>query len=232
MRPLSITFATFGRCSLISMPLAAVLIGLNSPAPLLSGCIAVAATAGAVAGVQTLRQERPVGAALDDRAIKTTLDVIGGSSHHWHWKHNVFHHTYVNITGQDTDIDLGGLGRLTPHGRQRWVYRWQQFYMWPLYGFMAINWHLVGDFRDVIPGRIGEHRMPRPKRWDLAVFIAGKVIFFMVAFGIPLLFHPVWVVVVFYAAATIVLGLVLSVVFELAHCVEHAEFPLPAPDTG
>jgi osmotically-inducible protein OsmY len=42
-------------------------------APVLSGCVALAA-AGAVAGVQTLRQERPVGAALDDRAIKTTLD--------------------------------------------------------------------------------------------------------------------------------------------------------------
>ena len=42
-------------------------------APALSGCIAAAAV-GTVAGVQTVRQERTVGAALDDRAIKTTLD--------------------------------------------------------------------------------------------------------------------------------------------------------------
>jgi osmotically-inducible protein OsmY len=42
-------------------------------APALSGCIAAAAV-GTVAGVQTARQERTVGAALDDRAIKTTLD--------------------------------------------------------------------------------------------------------------------------------------------------------------
>jgi linoleoyl-CoA desaturase len=97
---------------------------------------------------------------------------------------------------------------------------------------MAINWHLVGDFRDVIPGRIGEHRLPRPKGWDLVVFVIGKVSFFALAFGIPLLFHPVWVVVSFYAAAAMVLGLVLSVVFQLAHCVEEAEFPLPRQDTG
>jgi len=161
-----------------------------------------------------------------------TLDVIGGSSYHWHWKHIVYHHTYVNITGHDTDIDLGGLGRLTPHGRRFWFYRWQQYYLWPLYGFMAINWHLVGDLRDVIPGRIGEHRLPRPKRWDLAVFVAGKVSFFAVAFGIPLLFHPVWVVASFYAATTIALGLVLSVVFQLAHAVEEADFPLPGRDSG
>src|SRR5262249_8986053 len=35
--PWFISAATFGKCSLISTPSAAVLIGLNSPAPLLSG---------------------------------------------------------------------------------------------------------------------------------------------------------------------------------------------------
>ena len=42
-------------------------------APALSGCVWLAA-AGTVAGVQTLRQERALGDALDDRAIKTELD--------------------------------------------------------------------------------------------------------------------------------------------------------------
>ena len=42
---------------------------------------------------------------------------------------------------------------------------------------MAINWHLVGDFRDVIPGRIGEHRLQRPKGWDLVVFVSGNLPF-------------------------------------------------------
>lgn len=161
-----------------------------------------------------------------------TLDVIGGSSYHWHWKHGVFHHTYVNITGHDTDIDLRGLGRLTPHVRRFWFYRWQQFYIWLLYGLMAINWHLIADFRDVTAGRIGERRFPRPKGRDLLVFVAGKVIFLAIAFGIPLLYHPVWIVALFYVAVTIVLGIVLSIVFQLAHCVEQAEFPLPGPDTG
>lgn len=43
-------------------------------APLLSGCVAIAAV-GTIAGFQTLRQERPLGDALDDRAIKTSLDL-------------------------------------------------------------------------------------------------------------------------------------------------------------
>jgi linoleoyl-CoA desaturase len=47
-----------------------------------------------------------------------------------------------------------------------------------------------------------------------------------------LLFHPVWVVASFYVVTTLVLGVVLSVVFQLAHCVEQAKFPLPRQDTG
>jgi osmotically-inducible protein OsmY len=42
-------------------------------APALSGCVWLVG-AGAVAGVQTARQERTIGDALDDRAIKTSLD--------------------------------------------------------------------------------------------------------------------------------------------------------------
>jgi linoleoyl-CoA desaturase len=167
-----------------------------------------------------------------NKLMAMTLDVIGGSSYVWHWKHAVFHHTYVNITGHDSDIDLGILGRLTPH--QKWFafHRWQHLYLWPLYGLLSIKWHVGGDVRNVITGRIGGHRFPRPRGWDLLIFVAGKAVFLALAFGIPFLFHPVWVALLFYGVAEIVLGMTLSVVFQLAHCVEQAEFPLPRPDTG
>src|SRR5689334_4523220 len=167
-----------------------------------------------------------------NQLMAMTLDVIGGSSYQWHWKHVFFHHTYVNITGQDTDIALGVIGRLTPHQKRYWFHRWQQFYLWPLYGLLAINWHLIGDFRDVTLGRVGEHRVPRPKGWGMVIFAVGKTIFIALAFGIPLLLHPLWVVALFYMVAALVLGAVLSVVFQLAHCVGQAEFPLPRPETG
>lgn len=167
-----------------------------------------------------------------NKLMALTLDLIGGSSYLWHWKHVVYHHTYVNITGQDTDIDLGMLGRLSPH--QKWYpfHRWQHLYIWPLYGLMIIKWHLYDDFRDALTGTMGGHRFPRPRGWDLLAFIAGKVVFLLLAFGIPLIFHPAWVVLLFYGVAVGVAGIVLSVVFQLAHCVEGAEFPLPKEGTA
>lgn len=167
-----------------------------------------------------------------NKLMAMTLDGIGGSSYLWHWKHAVFHHTFVNITGHDADIDLGLLGRLTPHQRRFKFHRWQQWYLWPLYGLMAIKWQLFDDFRDVLTGQIGGHRIPRPRGWELVIFLAGKALFFALAFGVPMLFHPLGVVLVYYVVAALVLGVVLSVVFQLAHCVEEAEFPLPRPDTG
>ena len=42
-----------------------------------------------------------------------------------------------------------------------------------------------------------------------------------------MLFHPVLAVLGVYVIAAFVSGVVLSVVFQLAHCVEGADFPLP-----
>ncbi len=165
--------------------------------------------------------------AFVNRLMAMMVEVIGGSGYVWHWKHGVFHHTYVNITGYDTDIDMGGLARFSPHQKRLVFHRWQHWYVWVLYGLMAVKWQLYDDFRDVALGRMDGHRFPRPRGRDLVVFVAGKAGFFLLAFGVPLLFHPWWAVALFYGVAAVVLGVVLSLVFQLAHCVEEANFPMP-----
>ncbi len=167
-----------------------------------------------------------------NKLMAMSLDLLGGSSYIWARKHNSIHHTYANITGHDDDINIGLFGRLSPHQPRLKVHRFQHFYLWALYGFLPIKWQVYDDFRDVLTGRIGTHRFARPKGWDLATLILGKVIFFSLALVIPLLLHPVWAVLLFYAAASWVQGVVLSVVFQLAHCVEEAAFPMPAENTG
>ena len=167
-----------------------------------------------------------------NKVMALSLDLIGRSSYSWSYKHGVYHHTYVNITHEDTDIDLGMLARLTPHQKRYWFHRWQHIYIWALYGLAAIKWQLIDDFKDVITGRVGEHRFPRLKRWDLVAFIVGKLVFLTLAFGIPLLFHRVWVGFLFYGITAVTVGIVLSVVFQLAHAVEEAEFPMPLKETA
>jgi len=161
-----------------------------------------------------------------NRLMTVSLDLVGGSSYFWRWKHVVFHHTFVNVIGYDTDINLAGLGRLTPHHPRAWIHQWQHWYVWLLYGVMVIKWHLFDDFRLTVNGRMGGHVVPRPQGSELAVFLGGKVVFLSLAFVIPLALHSFAVVAGVYVLTASVLGLVLGVVFQLAHCVEAADFPL------
>ncbi|MDA3914569.1 fatty acid desaturase, partial [Oleiagrimonas sp.] len=68
-----------------------------------------------------------------NRLMATTLDLVGGSSYIWQWKHARFHHTWTNVDGHDSDIDLGVLARLSPQQRWRPWHRWQHIYLWALY---------------------------------------------------------------------------------------------------
>jgi linoleoyl-CoA desaturase len=167
-----------------------------------------------------------------NRLMAMTMDLLGASSYVWHWKHDVIHHTYVNITGHDVDIELGFVGRLSPHQRLLKFHRWQHLYLWPLYGLNVIKWQLYDDFRDVILGRIGSQRIPRPTLLGWVRFIGAKAVFFGMAFVIPLMRHHSWSFLLFYAVTVVTAGVVVSVVFQLAHCVEEAEFSLPQKDSG
>ncbi|MGE0606908.1 MAG: fatty acid desaturase [Pirellulales bacterium] len=167
-----------------------------------------------------------------NRLMAMSLDMLGGSSYVWHCKHNQVHHSFANITGHDDDINLGLLGRLSPHQKRFNFHRWQHWYLAFLYGLLPIKWQFYDDFRDVLLGRVGAHRFPRPKGWNLAGFLAGKILFFSLALVVPLMLHSPGVVLAVYLCVSLVQGITLSIVFQLAHCVEEAAFPMPLADTG
>jgi linoleoyl-CoA desaturase len=62
-------------------------------------------------------------------------------------------------------------------------------------------------------------------RGEVALFYGWKVFFVGWSLVIPSLYHPVWQVLLFHLLAASTLGLTLSSVFQLAHCVDAAEFP-------
>ena len=159
-----------------------------------------------------------------NRLMGMTLDMLGASSYVWHWKHNILHHSYPNLPGADDDIDFLPFARLSPTQPRYRGHRFQQFYLWVLYGFLYPKWHFIDDFKSVIRARVADTRMPRPRGWKLVEVIGGKLVFFGWAFAIPLLFHPWWAVLTFYATTAFSLGVVLAVVFQLAHCSEDAGF--------
>jgi linoleoyl-CoA desaturase len=154
----------------------------------------------------------------------TSDSLLGFSSYAWRVKHNVAHHTYTNVEGYDDDINQAPFIRLTPSTQPRWWYRLQHIYIWPLYSLMVLRWQTGADITALIHGRIASSRLHMPKRWDLAGLVGGKLIFIGWAIVVPLLVYPWWVVLAGYVAFAMTTSLVTATTFQLAHCVEEADF--------
>jgi len=157
-----------------------------------------------------------------NRTVRWSLDFLGGSSYVWRVKHNVVHHTYTNISGADADIEQLPFLRLAPDQPQRWFYRFQHVYAWPLYGFFAANWQLFGDFVALRKGEIEGTPLPWPRGRELFGFCAGKVAFLSWSVAVPVLLHPVWHVALVFLVGSFVLAFTLAVTFQLAHSVDEA----------
>jgi linoleoyl-CoA desaturase len=165
-----------------------------------------------------------------NRAYGAVLDVLGGSSWVWRFKHNVLHHSYTNVHGLDDDIDLGILCRMSAHQPHHFHHRFQHLYMWALYSLLVPKWHLWDDLVAVARGKVGDAPMRRPRGGELALFVGGKLAFVGWCFVIPALVHPLPAVLVVYAAVMAVQGLTLSVIFQLAHSIDETEsFVRPDP---
>jgi linoleoyl-CoA desaturase len=160
-----------------------------------------------------------------NRLMSFSIDVLGASSHVWRQKHNILHHTYTNIAGLDTDLDASAMLRLAPSQPRRSFHRFQHLYIWVLYGLFPLKWWFLDDSRELASGRIATHSFPPARGWTLLRALGGKALFIAWAFAVPLWLHPTWKLVPLWLLGVATLGVVTSVVFQLAHCVTRAGFP-------
>lgn len=160
-----------------------------------------------------------------------TLDLIGGSSWIWKSKHNYLHHYFTNVDGVDADLQDGTFMRLSPLQKHRSVHRFQHIYAWFLYGLLPIKWHFMDDFANLKSQKVGEQSIRLDDRNEIRVMLWGKVIFFAWALALPIAVNGWAAALAGYVFVSFCLGIVLAVVFQLAHCVPDATF-LPQPSTG
>lgn len=153
-----------------------------------------------------------------------TADLLGASSWLWRYQHNVLHHHHTNVMGVDGDIEQEPFARLAPDQEWKPWHRFQHLYMWPLYGFLTAKWLLAGDFVSLASLR----RDPRARiGGDVPAIVkmfAGKAAHLSWAVLLPMLFHPWWLVLLVYLGCSWAVGFSLALIFQLAHCVDNAEF--------
>jgi linoleoyl-CoA desaturase len=166
-----------------------------------------------------------------NRTAALTLDILGGSSYMWYYKHVVSHHTFTNIEGADDDIAISPFFRVT---EQQPYYKWHRFqhiYWVVLYGTMYILWIFILDFLKYFRRRIGVVALPKMKLTDEIIFWGSKALFLALFLIIPMFTVGVVEAIIGFLVFTFFTGLVISVVFQLAHVVEETEF-MVTPENG
>lgn len=158
-----------------------------------------------------------------------TFDILGANSYMWKITHNVIHHTYTNIHPIDEDLEVSPLLRLSPVAQHRPFHRFQHWYAAFAYSFSTLNWFFAKDFDLFTRKDLGPYLGKKHPRAEIAFMIGSKVFFLLWSIVLPLLVLDVawWQFAIGYLLVHLIAGVILGVVFQMAHVVEQAQHLLP-----
>jgi linoleoyl-CoA desaturase len=161
-----------------------------------------------------------------------TLNILGGSAFMWNMKHCVIHHAYTNVHEVDDDLDAGILLRLSKHQRYMKFHRFQHWYFWILYSQLYIFWIFASDYMKYFTGKIGDVPLKKMAVGDHFRFWVSKVLHAFIFIILPIMVLGIGPWAVGFIVMASITGFCLSIVFQLAHTVEHTQFPTANPTTG
>ncbi|HNR07042.1 MAG TPA: acyl-CoA desaturase [Saprospiraceae bacterium] len=157
-----------------------------------------------------------------------SLNVLGGSSFMWKHKHNIAHHSFTNIEGMDEDIDIKPFLRVNTSQKRYWFHRFQHIYGLILYGFTYLMWIFFNDFKKYFSRKVTDHTALPPMN------LREHLTFWLTKFAYAVTFFilPVWQVgllktLLGYGMLVFITGILIAIVFQLAHVHEEAAFVEP-----
>jgi linoleoyl-CoA desaturase len=159
-----------------------------------------------------------------------SIYILAGNVYNWQVQHNVLHHTYTNIVGHDEDLDAGRVIRFSKDAKWYSFHRFQQYYSVFLYGLLTFNWAITTDFkqmRSYLKRKLSYGEAKSPKILWTTLLIT-KTIYFSIWLVLPMLLGITWwKVLVGFFVMHYTAGLILSIVFQLAHVVKETTNPVP-----
>lgn len=160
-----------------------------------------------------------------------SLNLLGGSVFNWKLQHNVLHHTYTNVIDMDDDIEDRLVLRFSPHTKVKWYHRFQFIYAFLFYGILTLYWAFMKDFLQFFRYiKKGVNRESKGRNSViLTKMILLKVLYISVFLLIPIfiLHLPTGPYIAGFLLMHFLAGIILTVIFQLAHTVESTTHPLP-----
>ncbi len=167
-----------------------------------------------------------------NKLASASLSMLGANHFMWNMKHNMLHHSFTNVDGVDDDIEIGVLMRMAPTQKRYKLHRFQHFYFWFLYMLLYVFWIFFTDYRKYFTQKIGNVPLKKMNVKDHIEFWVTKIYHGFIFIALPIIMVGWFYWLMGFLLATLVSGLVLSIVFQLAHTVEHTHFPVADFDSN
>lgn len=161
-----------------------------------------------------------------------SLNFLGANNFMWRTKHNIIHHTYTNIEGVDDDIEAKPLLRLCETQKYYKIHRFQHLYFWAAYSLLYIWWVFFTDYKKYFLGRIGPTPLRKMTVGEHISFWGFKLLHAFTFMAVPIYTVGFSAWLIGFLVYGMFAGLVLSIVFQLAHTVEDTHFPQAIPETN
>ena len=164
-----------------------------------------------------------------NRLLGYSFDLLGANGYMWKMTHNIVHHTYTNIQGVDGDLEVSPYLRLSPRSAYRPIHRYQHCYAFAAYSLSTLVWVTIKDWKYFLRKDGGPYGSERHPPVEVATLLIGKAIYYGYALVLPMLVLdvPWWAVIVGFLVMHLTAGLILGIVFQLAHVVEETAHPRP-----
>lgn len=164
-----------------------------------------------------------------NRALGLSFDLLGANGYIWKITHNVIHHTYTNIQGHDEDLEVAGFIRLSPHSEYQSIHRFQHILAFFAYSFATFFWVFIKDYKYFFKPNLGPYENKNHPVSEWVILIVTKLIYYSYIIVLPLLLLDItWYhLLIGFFTLHMTAGIILGIVFQLAHVVEETEHPVP-----
>ncbi|GAA5521715.1 fatty acid desaturase [Aliifodinibius salicampi] len=164
-----------------------------------------------------------------NRALGFTFDLLGANGYIWKITHNIIHHTYTNIHGHDEDLEVAEFIRLSPHSEFKTIHRIQHILAFFAYSLATFFWVFIKDYKYFLQDDIGPYKNKTHPTSEWVILFVTKAIYYTYMLALPMLFLDItWIhLLIGFTTLHITAGLILGIIFQLAHVVEGTDHPVP-----
>lgn len=161
------------------------------------------------------------------KTLRYSFDICGINSYMWRQLHNLQHHNYMNVKGEDDGLEARGLLRYTKYDKRKFIHRFQHFYTFIVYCFFSLDYIFVKDFECFFFPFLNGLKGKKHPRIEYIKLFFFKLVYVGYVIVLPIYFleFSIGLVILAFCFWHFLVGLIGAIIIQVEHPLRANEFP-------